>query len=305
MIRVRAYAKLNLFLKIYDLRPDKFHNLVSIMQSVDLTDVLDFELTDGEGITLTCSNDQVPVDETNLVWRAAAALAARADRDVGGLKIHIEKNIPVKGGLAGGSADCAAALIALRDLWKLELEDGALLSIGAELGSDVPFCIIGGTMLVSNRGERLEPMAEGISASAKCAGGFMLVVPPTDIETPVAYGLLDIDRSKQELDWKDIAEDYSLIRDSWMNAISTGEFAMLFCNDFETPVYNVWQELADIYNNVRNHAGHALLSGSGSCMFAWLPSVEEAMRATETYNPVAGEVAIAVFPAKSGVEILE
>ncbi len=302
-ITVTCHAKLNLFLKIYGERPDGFHDLISVMQSVDLSDTLHIEQTDTGGIEIDSSNPDIPVDQSNLVWRAAEILAGEAGREVGGLKFTIEKNIPVMAGLAGGSSNGAGAIKGLRKLWDLDLDDRELFRIAAIVGSDVPFCLLGGTALVSGRGEKLEPMPEGIAADPQKSGAFLLVFPPVSVNTRQAYQLLDESLEKEAGNRDSLEEEYETIRGSWMSAIAGGDFPILFHNDFEVPIFRSRPELGAIHINLRNYAGHAVLSGSGSCMFAWYPSMSEAVTAQENYPAIAGEIALIAQPVNNGIEI--
>ncbi|MFH1676966.1 MAG: 4-(cytidine 5'-diphospho)-2-C-methyl-D-erythritol kinase, partial [bacterium] len=142
MIRIVCNAKLNLFLKVYSKRSDGFHDLISVMQSIDLADTLEIRQEAGD-FEITCSNPTVPLDENNSVRRAAKLLSEKFGRSLDGLRIRIEKNIPVMGGLAGGSADAAGTISGLVKLWELDVPDKELLILAARIGSDVPFCMLG------------------------------------------------------------------------------------------------------------------------------------------------------------------
>jgi 4-diphosphocytidyl-2-C-methyl-D-erythritol kinase len=303
-LKVRCNAKLNLFLKVYGVRPDGFHNLISVMQSVDLADVLEIEETNSGAIEIDCNMPEVPTDETNLVHRAAAKLAEETGHEISGLKFRISKNIPVGSGLAGGSADCAGTLVGLNRLWDLKLPEKKLIEIGASLGSDVPFCLIGGTMLVSGRGEVLEPLPQGIADVMGGEGAFLLVLPGIKVDTKTAYGLLDDERNEAPGDPGSMAEDLEAAREGWILVISQENFPMLFHNDFEKPVYKNWEDLDRIFKNFRNHTGHALLSGSGSCIFSWFPAYMMALEADRNYIPVGYESVVVARPAPHGLEII-
>lgn len=157
-VTVRAPAKVNLFLAVDDLRPDGYHDVVTVFQALSIYD--EVRVRPAAALSVSVHGEgaaDVPVDRTNLVWKAAEKLAAIGDRDPD-VEIHIEKAIPVAGGMAGGSADAAATLIALNTLWRLDLSREALHDIGAELGSDVPFALQGGTAIGTGRGEKLLPV---------------------------------------------------------------------------------------------------------------------------------------------------
>ncbi|MEO1401126.1 MAG: 4-(cytidine 5'-diphospho)-2-C-methyl-D-erythritol kinase [Cyanobacteria bacterium J06635_1] len=157
-----AAAKINLYLEIIGDRPDGFHELVMMMQSVDLADRVTLRGLRTPTIQIHCDHPQVPTDETNLAFRAAALLSETFPEQInqqGGVEITIEKHIPVGAGLAGGSTNAAAALVGLDLLWNLGLTQIELMQLGAKLGSDVPFCILGGSAIATGRGELLDPIA--------------------------------------------------------------------------------------------------------------------------------------------------
>ena len=154
-----APAKINLYLEIIGDRPDGFHELVMIMQSVELADRIDIKPSDTQNIYIYCNHPQVPKDKTNLAYRAAQLMCDTFPdmyANYGGVSINIEKNIPVAAGLAGGSGNAAAVLVGINLLWKLGLTQPELQDLAAQLGSDIPFCISGGTAIATGRGEKLD-----------------------------------------------------------------------------------------------------------------------------------------------------
>ncbi len=178
----KANAKLNLTLDILGKRDDGFHEVSMVMQSISLCDTVRVTLG-GEGITCRCGD--LPGDESNLAVKAAKAFFAQSGAAPVGVGIEVEKNIPVGAGMAGGSADAAAVLLALRDLLAPDLSDETLEKIGATFGSDIPFCIRGGTALAEGRGEKLTtlPSAPKLYA-AVCK-------PDFSISTPSLYAAAD------------------------------------------------------------------------------------------------------------------
>ncbi|MEM9274994.1 MAG: 4-(cytidine 5'-diphospho)-2-C-methyl-D-erythritol kinase [Cyanobacteria bacterium P01_F01_bin.143] len=154
-----APGKINLYLEIIGDRADGFHELVMILQTIELADVIDIKSKDTQDITLRCNHPQVPVDETNLAYRAAKLMCenfADSYANFGGVDITIAKNLPVAAGLAGGSADAAAVLVGMDLIWNLGLTQPELQDLAAKLGSDIPFCISGGTAIATSRGEKLD-----------------------------------------------------------------------------------------------------------------------------------------------------
>ncbi|HEY4420513.1 MAG TPA: 4-(cytidine 5'-diphospho)-2-C-methyl-D-erythritol kinase [Pseudonocardia sp.] len=157
-VTVRVPAKINLHLAVGPLREDGFHDLVTVFHAVSLFDEVSLASSDAPGIEVHGEGvAEVPADETNLAWRAVQLLAERADRDPD-VRLVLRKGIPVAGGMAGGSADAAAALVGLSALWKLDLSRDELSVLAAELGSDVTFALYGGTALGTGRGERIVPV---------------------------------------------------------------------------------------------------------------------------------------------------
>ena len=176
----RAGAKINLGLKILGKRPDGYHEILSVAQGIDLADVLRFR--PAERSALTCTVADIPVDGDNLVLRAMALFAQRAPVPCRPFSVHLEKNIPVGAGLGGGSADAAATLRALNALHGSPLDAEDLRALAAQLGSDIPFLIEGGTAVMRGRGEVLEPL--GWQGDV----WYVLVYPGVAVGTAWAYG---------------------------------------------------------------------------------------------------------------------
>ena len=179
--QLTAPAKINLLLEIIGSRPDGYHELVMVLQSIDLADQLELKPTGGNRIVLHCDHPHVPKDSTNLAYRAAKLMQENFSRQ-SGIEITIQKHIPIGAGLAGGSTDAAAVLVGLDLMWQLGLTQVELCSLAAQLGSDVPFCIAGGTALALGRGEMLTPLTETDKLYAVLAKYRSLAV-----STPWAY----------------------------------------------------------------------------------------------------------------------
>lgn len=182
---LRAPAKINLFLEILGDRPDGFHELVMILQSIALADELTVRANGTDEIRLTCSDAQLPTDASNLAYRAAQLMVdqfPKAYARFGGVDIALTKQIPMAAGLAGGSADAAAVLVGLDLLWQLGLTRPELENLAAQLGSDIPFCVGGGTAIATGRGEKLAPLPD--------VEGLWLVLAKhrsLEVSTPWAY----------------------------------------------------------------------------------------------------------------------
>lgn len=184
-VSVDAFAKVNRTLRVLGRRPDGFHEIDTIFQTVDLTDRMDF--LDGEegigDVSLTIEGADLPVDGSNLILRAAAAL--RENFGVNrGARIHLSKKIPVGGGLGGGSSNAAATLRGLSELWNLRAADADLHLVAAQIGSDVPFFLLGGRARGTGRGEILTPLPDGPGE------WLVLVFPPFSLSTAAVYGAL-------------------------------------------------------------------------------------------------------------------
>lgn len=182
---VNAPAKINLHLEVLGLRPDGFHELAMVMQSIDLADQLVISPSADGQIQLSCDRGDLATDSSNLIVRAAELLRSRVGLPELGARITLRKRIPIGAGLAGGSSDGAAALLGLNRVWGLALPESALEDLAAELGSDMPFCLAGGSQLCFGRGEQLEPLDPVPGAAL---GVLLIKHPQVSVSTPWAYG---------------------------------------------------------------------------------------------------------------------
>ena len=180
-LTVRANAKVNLTLDVLYKRTDGFHQVEMIMQAIELADILNLEGSSNGEINITSNLAHLPCDHRNLAYQAAMLLKNTCQVK-NGVHIYIEKNIPMSAGLAGGSADAAGVLLGLNDLWGIGLSLSELENLGAKLGSDVPFCLRGGTALATGRGELLEPLA----SLPPCY--IVLAKPRISVSTAWVYG---------------------------------------------------------------------------------------------------------------------
>ncbi|MFI1397434.1 4-(cytidine 5'-diphospho)-2-C-methyl-D-erythritol kinase [Streptomyces sp. NPDC020681] len=253
-VTVRVPAKVNVRLAVGGARPDGFHDLANVFLAVSLYD--EVTVRPAASLTITCEGPdahQVPLDRTNLAARAAELLAARhgLSPDV---HIHIAKDIPVAGGMAGGSADGAGALLACDALWDLGSSRSELLAICAELGSDVPFSLVGGAALGTGRGERLTELAVG--------GEFHWVFAVADggLSTPAVYG--EFDRLNEGVEVPDPAASPELL-----DALRTGDATALagaVANDLQPAALSLRPSLAQtLAAGTAAGALAALVSGSG------------------------------------------
>ncbi|MFB7669655.1 4-(cytidine 5'-diphospho)-2-C-methyl-D-erythritol kinase [Kitasatospora sp. NPDC056138] len=302
MITVRVPAKVNVQLGVGGLRADGFHDLANVFFAVALGDEVTAEAgAAGEGVTLTCTGPDaasVPLDDSNLAARAARLLAAHHGFTPN-VRLHIAKAIPVAGGMAGGSADCAAALVACDALWGLGTPFETLLELAAELGSDVPFALVGGVALGRGRGEILQPLP--------VTGTFHWVFAVADggLSTPAVFR--ECDRLREEAGTGSSEADVPTpdADPALLAALADGDPAALaaaLVNDLQAPALSLRPALADTLRaGTEAGAIGALVSGSGpTCAFlakdaeaavAIAKSLEESgtcRAAHPTYGPVAG-----------------
>ena len=180
-----AYAKLNLTLDVLGKREDGYHDIRSVMQTVSVRDDIEIDIGTGKPWSLKCDREGIPCDERNLAWKAAKVYCEALNKDPGGIEIRITKRIPSEAGMGGGSADAAAVLRALNDHYGNPLSILALAELGAQVGSDVPFCVVGGTCMCEGRGERLRKLPD----MPDCI--FVVVKPEFSVSTPELYRKID------------------------------------------------------------------------------------------------------------------
>lgn len=266
----KAPAKINLALDVLFKRPDQYHEVEMIMTTVDLADRIEIEENKQNSITIFSHNRYVPDDDRNLAYQAAALLKERFDIKQG-VSIKIEKNIPVAAGLAGGSSDAAATLRGLNRLWNLGLSMDELAELGAEIGSDVSFCVYGGTALATGRGEKIKHLP----SPPKC--WVVLAKPVRGVSTADIYKRLDL----QSVKHPNIPE--------MIQAIETNDYKGV-CNNLGNVLENVTlslhPEVLHIKNQMKRFGADAvLMSGSGPTVFGL---VEYDSRMNRVYNGLRG-----------------
>lgn len=274
-MRIPAYAKINLYLDVMDKRSDGFHNIKSIMHRVSLCDYVTAEKNYGGGniITVNCGDAPIPSGEGNLVWKAASRFFEHCGIADFNVSFDIEKHIPVSGGLAGGSTDAAASLVLLNELYGTGLSVYELCEIGALVGSDVPFCIVGGTCITLGRGEELEVLPTELTLAlviAKAGEG---------VSTPAAYRAID-DKYGDTL-----GEDFGDL-EAAVSAVCTSDahsLARVMYNTFESVVLPTHDEATEAKKIMLSAEGciASMLSGSGPSVFGIFTSVEYADAAAE------------------------
>jgi len=252
IISLKAHAKVNLFLEILGKRDDGYHEIETIMQEIDLADNLQFEEIQ-EGIKLECNNKNIPINQDNLVCKAANLILKECGIKKGVL-INLEKNIPVGAGLGGGSSDAAATLKALNSLWRVGLNDGELIGFAAKLGSDIPFFINGKTSLCSGRGEVISPV------KVRDRMDYLILFPRVHISTETIYKNLKIDLTKKR-------KDVSFFLDALKYSEVVGISKLLF-NRLEEVIFATYPDLLQVKSALESFDFCGLsISGSGSAFF--------------------------------------
>lgn len=271
MLYVKAPAKINLTLDVLHKRPDGYHEVEMVMTTVDLADRIGLELRDDEEIVILSADRFVPDDHRNLAYQAAKVLKD-AYNIKQGVSISIDKEIPIAAGLAGGSSDAAATLRGLNELWNLNLSIDTLAELGAKVGSDVSFCVYGGTALATGRGEKIQEL------SAPPACWVVLAKPSIGVSTAEVYGGLKLDETVEHPNTA-----------AMLQAIEEGNFAKMcdsIGNVLESVTLNMHPEVAIIKEQMKRFGADAvLMSGSGPTVFGL---VEHEARATRIYNGLKG-----------------
>ena len=250
-----AYAKINLTLDVTGKRPNGYHDVCMVMQSIGIHDIVTVQTETGaDDIELTISHCDLPTDSSNLAYRAAQLFLQRTNKQSNGICIHIEKHNPITAGLAGGSTDAAAVLVLLNDLYQTGLTQEQLMEMGLALGADVPFCIAGGTMLAEGRGERLTPVTPMPRLPV------VICKPDFPISTPELFHRVDARTSRCRPDTEGICA-----------ALADGDMPRLarrMYNVFEDVLTHREGEIAAIKSRLLDGGAlGAVMSGTGSAVF--------------------------------------
>ena len=294
-----ARAKINLFLHVGPPREDGYHEIQSVMQSLELSDELYFRRTDGSRgiIALRCNDSDIPTDAENLVWKATEVFEAENAAMAGeGLEVFLNKRIPKGAGLAGGSADAAATLLALDHIYELELAEEALMDMAARVGSDVPFCMRGGTVMVTGRGDRLEPLEP--------LPPFQVVLASSDEEVSTAEVYRRFDRLQEGAEQPGEEEAQEALQ-AILEGVRKRDFKSVYGNlrnSLESAT--IAAELVERYKGVARDAGAAaaLMTGSGPTVFALVSGMENAAEVAWELEKVAPITIVTSF-ASRGAEI--
>ncbi len=270
-----APAKVNLTLAVGEKHHDGYHDITSVMTSAALNDIITLESGVGEGIALSCSDPALACDETNLAYRAAELFFSHFGIACDGVRIHLEKNIPMQAGLGGGSSDAAAVLRGLRQLYAPNMTLRELERISIRLGSDVPYCICGDTTLVLGRGEQL------VRQSALPSCWLVLCKPEESYSTGAMYGRIDSEQPQCEVD-----------TEGMLAALAKGDLGAVaerVSNVFEKvlPENSSVSAISDILR--AQGAICACMSGSGSAVFGIFEHEEQALATAEMLRQQYGK----------------
>ena len=278
-VEASAPGKINLVLRVLDRRPDGYHNLVSVMQTVELADTISAEeVPASTEISLSCQGAELPLGPENLVYRAAQSVSHRLKRSPG-LHIRLQKRLPVAAGVGGGSSDAAATIEALAVLFETGWSQVEMAEIGEELGSDVPFFFYGPTALVEGRGERVT------SLRVEGERWLVLVNPGIAIPTAWAYGKLVESRSRTGASrpLRSVLSSPADFPDSWDQRLNLIE------NDFQTVMEETFPMIRDLRLQLLGHGAQAaMLCGSGSSVFGIFSSEQAAKQAADGLGCVPG-----------------
>lgn len=270
-IRLRANAKINLFLEVLDRRSDGYHNIETVFQSIDLHDVITLRDSASGAIEIRCDHPQVPRDSSNLAYRAAELLMSESGKRYG-VQIEIVKSIPIGAGLAGGSADAAATLVGLSEIWELGYDVDKLCHLGGKIGADVPFCIMGGTALGRGRGDeltRLTPFPEMPVVIAN---------PGFQVSTARAYRSLRLTGARKSAN--------ILVGSMKQNDVS--DIGDKLYNVFESVILEEYPQVRAIKEEfIRSGALAALMTGSGPTVFALARDASSAQHLRERVSHLA------------------
>ena len=283
LLTLSANAKINLTLDILGTREDGYHEVAMIMQEISLHDTLSMgKINQGISLTIAIEGQKgtLPADESNLCWKAAALVQKEYNLQEG-VEIHLTKRIPMAAGLAGGSADAAAVLKGMNHLFRLGMTEARLCELGARLGSDIPFCIMGGTMLATGRGEILTRLPSFPRFSV------VLAKPPVGVSTAWAYKTYDAGYDGPHPD-----------NEAMLEAIHGGDAhkaAGLLCNVLEGVTETEHPVIADYKRLMMEHGAMAsMMSGSGPTVFGLVREKQQAWHLADTLKKYDGEAGVFV-----------
>lgn len=287
-IIAKGNAKVNLVLDVRSRRPDGYHELATVMQSLTIGDRITYVQTQDPGVTVAATKPEIVTDGTNLARRAAELFLAQTGKP-GGLQIRIDSRLPVQAGLGAASADAAATLLALNKLYDAPLSHEELMTLGAKLGADVPFCLTGGTQLAEGIGDRLKPLPH----IPECV--FLVVKPPMGCDTAEQYRRLD-----EEAHWMhpDVETAVDALKDGDLDAL-----AEVMENTFESVVDLPAVERCKVLLGEASALG-TCMTGSGSAVIGLFADDPTARRAMAFMRAAAPDFyTVLTLPTRRGVEV--
>lgn len=287
-ISVRTPAKINLSLDILGKRNDGYHFVKTIMQAVSIFDEITIEPNENGEIRIFCDRDDIPSDESNLAHKAAVAFFKHIKLETTGIDITIEKKIPALAGLAGGSSNAAGVIVGLNELMGTELSVDELCDIGARVGADVPFCIIGGTAIAEGVGDILNSLPN----IPECY--FVIVKPDFDISTAEAFARYDLFDVPKSSEFDDMIAAIAL---QDIEKIGNLLFNALECAADHTEISRIKEEM------IENGAIGALMTGSGSAVYGIFEKKRQAAKCAEEFSEKYDFVEVCT-PFDNGAEII-
>ena len=282
-LKLSSFAKINSFLRILGKRPDGYHEVVTLLQTISLSDELVFELRDDDQIIVHCEDPAIPVDESNLITRAAIRLRGVLQSSLGA-EIKLTKRIPSQGGLGGGSSNAAATLLALNALWSAGLKPDHLSAIGRSLGVDVPFFLLGGRCIGIGTGSTIKAVHDPPKQR------LIVITPNAKVATAGAYAALNAASLTT-------SESNSILSSSLADMFSAGSGRWPLRNDFEGVIFEIEPEIERAKVALLDAGARgALLAGSGSSVFGVFD--DEAAR-DRAFDNVKGESGWRVFSCET------
>lgn len=263
--KLYSYAKINLFLNIVSKRQNGYHDIQSVMQTVNIKDEIAVKHAE-KGIIITCDDEAIPVDSLNTVWKAASIIMEKYGLE-GGIAIDIKKTIPSGAGLAGGSGNAAAAIIGINEMFHLDMTDEEMAEIAVKIGADVPYCLVGGTCIAEGIGEELERINDF------SWDNILIVKPEISISTASVYGKVE-KHMYNRYDMREIVKRISGME--YQEALSfTG-------NILEDIVEEIHPEIKDIKNEMKSFdALLSMMTGSGSAVVGFFKDEKDLDRCAE------------------------
>lgn len=266
-VEIDAQAKINITLDVLYKRTDGYHEVEMVMQSISLKDYITIELLPQKVIEIEADCPNLACDETNIAYKAAKLMMDKFNLDAG-VRIRINKNIPIAAGLAGGSSNAAAVVLGINELFDLKKSKEELTKLGKTIGADVPFCIYKGTALAKGIGEQLQKLKPIPKVPV------LIVKPPYSVSTKEIYGKLDIEKINERPDTPMMLKH---IEKSDVHAIAKG-----LCNVMEEVTFKLYPELAQIKAQLKQYGAlGSLMSGSGPTVFGVFESKRDLLKAQE------------------------